>query len=119
MSLIQSAKLNDHDPYGYLKDVSDRLPTQPAGRIEELPQHMATGGPDMQILSEAERQAVRVVADGDRSQLDSARRAFHRAAPCQEVASCVELQFVSEVLTPVPDLLLRSNYRRAQLRQSA
>ena len=34
MSLIQSAKLNGHDPYRYLKDVLERLPTQPASRIE-------------------------------------------------------------------------------------
>ncbi|MFW2776638.1 IS66 family transposase, partial [Acinetobacter baumannii] len=27
MSLIQSAKLNGHDPYAYLKDVLTRLPT--------------------------------------------------------------------------------------------
>jgi len=36
MSLIQSAKLNGHDPYRYLKDVLERLPTHPANRIEEL-----------------------------------------------------------------------------------
>ncbi len=30
MTLIQSAKLNGHDPYAYLKDVLTRLPTQPA-----------------------------------------------------------------------------------------
>ena len=36
MSLIQSAKLNGHDPYGYLKDVLERLPTQLASRLEEL-----------------------------------------------------------------------------------
>ena len=39
MSLIQSARLNDHDPYRYLKDVLDRLPTQPASRIGELLPH--------------------------------------------------------------------------------
>ena len=27
MSLIQSAKLNGHDPWAYLKDVFERLPT--------------------------------------------------------------------------------------------
>ncbi|EJM18903.1 hypothetical protein PMI21_01874 [Pseudomonas sp. GM18] len=27
MSLIQSAKLNEHDPCEYLKDVLERLPT--------------------------------------------------------------------------------------------
>ena len=39
MSLIQSAKLNGHDPYAYLKDVFTRLPTQPASRIDELLPH--------------------------------------------------------------------------------
>ena len=39
MSLIQSAKLNGHDPYAYLKDVLTRLPTQPASRIAELLPH--------------------------------------------------------------------------------
>jgi transposase len=36
MSLIQSAKLNGHDPYRYLKDILERLPTHAASRIEEL-----------------------------------------------------------------------------------
>ena len=39
MSLIQSAKLNGHDPYRYLKDVLDRLPTQPASLIDDLLPH--------------------------------------------------------------------------------
>jgi transposase len=39
MSLIQSAKLNGHDPYRYLKDVLERLPTQSASRIDELLPH--------------------------------------------------------------------------------
>ncbi len=39
MSLIQSAKLNGHNPYQYLKDVLERLPTHPASRIEELLPH--------------------------------------------------------------------------------
>ena len=39
MSLLQSAKLNGHDPYAYLKDVLTRLPTQPASRLEELLPH--------------------------------------------------------------------------------
>ena len=39
MSLIQSARLNGHDPYAYLKDVFTRLPTQPMSRIEELLPH--------------------------------------------------------------------------------
>jgi transposase len=39
MSLIQSAKLNGHDPYRYLKDILERLPTHPASRIDELLPH--------------------------------------------------------------------------------
>jgi transposase len=39
MSLIQSAKLNGLDPYRYLKDVLERLPTQPASRLNELLPH--------------------------------------------------------------------------------
>ena len=40
MSLIQSAKLNQHDPYAYLKDVLQRLPTQRASEIHELLPHL-------------------------------------------------------------------------------
>lgn len=36
MSLIQSAKLNGHEPYAYLSDILERLPTQPASRVAEL-----------------------------------------------------------------------------------
>ena len=39
MSLIQSAKLNGHDPFAYLKDVLSRLPTQPFSKIAELLPH--------------------------------------------------------------------------------
>jgi transposase len=39
MSLIQSAMLNGHDPYAYLKDVLTRLPTQKNSQIEELLPH--------------------------------------------------------------------------------
>lgn len=40
MSLVQSAKLNGHDPHRYLKDVLERLPTQAASRVQELlPNH--------------------------------------------------------------------------------
>jgi hypothetical protein len=34
MSLIQSARMNGHDPYSYLKDVLTRLPTQRASEID-------------------------------------------------------------------------------------
>ena len=39
MSLIQSAKLNGHDPHAYLKDVMEKLPSWPNSRIEELLPH--------------------------------------------------------------------------------
>ena len=39
MSLVQSARLNGHDPWMYLRDVLARLPTQLHGRIEELLPH--------------------------------------------------------------------------------
>ena len=38
-SLIQSAKLNGHDPYVYLKDVLERLPTQRDSQIDALLPH--------------------------------------------------------------------------------
>jgi len=39
MSLIQSTKLNGHDPFEYIKDVLTRLPTQKASRVGELLPH--------------------------------------------------------------------------------
>jgi transposase len=39
MSLIHSARLNGHDPYAYIRHVLERLPTQPASRVEELLPH--------------------------------------------------------------------------------
>ena len=39
MSLIQSARLNGHDPYLYLKDVLQRLPTQRASAVDDLLPH--------------------------------------------------------------------------------
>lgn len=39
MSLIQSAKLNGHEPYSYLKDILERLPTQKASEIDRLLPH--------------------------------------------------------------------------------
>ena len=40
MSLTQSAKINGHDPYAYLKDVMTRLPTQRASQVAELLPHL-------------------------------------------------------------------------------
>jgi len=42
MSLIQSARLNGHEPYAYLKDVLTRLPTQRASEITQLLPHSWT-----------------------------------------------------------------------------
>lgn len=39
MKLIQSAMLNGHDPFAYLKDVLTRLPTQKNNAIDELLPH--------------------------------------------------------------------------------
>lgn len=36
MGLIHSARLNGHDPYACIRDVLERSPTQPAGRVQEL-----------------------------------------------------------------------------------
>lgn len=44
MSLIHSAKLNGLEPYAYIRDVLERLPTQPASRIAELLPHRWQGG---------------------------------------------------------------------------
>jgi hypothetical protein len=35
-----SAKMNGLDPYAYLKDVLERLPTHPMRRVEELLPHL-------------------------------------------------------------------------------
>jgi len=42
MSLVHSARINGHDPYAYLKDVLERLPTHPASRIDDLLPHRWT-----------------------------------------------------------------------------
>ncbi|MCO4245831.1 transposase domain-containing protein, partial [Acidovorax facilis] len=44
MSLLQSARLNGHEPWAYLKDVLTRLPTQLNSRIEVSgqPWHLET-----------------------------------------------------------------------------
>ena len=39
VSLIQSAKLNGHDPYAYLKDVLTKLPTQKNSQMAQLLPH--------------------------------------------------------------------------------
>ncbi|MET4712700.1 MULTISPECIES: IS66 family transposase [Pseudomonas] len=44
MSLIQSARMNGHDPFAYLKDVLTRLPTQRASAIDQLLPHQWAQG---------------------------------------------------------------------------
>ena len=39
LTLIESAKANDLNPYDYLKDVLTRLPTHPYSRLDELLPH--------------------------------------------------------------------------------
>lgn len=39
MSLLHSARINGLDPYAYMRDVLERLPLQPASRIDELLPH--------------------------------------------------------------------------------
>ncbi len=39
MSLIQTARMNGHDPWAYINDVLRRLPTQPNSRVAELLPH--------------------------------------------------------------------------------
>jgi len=45
MSLVQSAKLIGHDPWAYLRDVLQRLPTQLNSRIQELLPHRWSPNP--------------------------------------------------------------------------
>jgi transposase len=46
MSLIESAKLNGHDAWAYLKDILTKLPTWPNSRLQELLPHRWTPGID-------------------------------------------------------------------------
>jgi transposase len=46
MSLIESAKLNGHDAWGYLKDILTKLPTWPNSRLHELLPHRWAPGID-------------------------------------------------------------------------
>ncbi len=39
MSLVHSARINGHEPYAYLKNVLEWLPTYPASRVDELLPH--------------------------------------------------------------------------------
>lgn len=39
MGTLPSGRVNGHDPWVYLKDVLERLPTHPLRRLEELLPH--------------------------------------------------------------------------------
>jgi transposase len=61
MSLIQSARINGHDPYAYLKDVLTRLPTHKASRIGELlPPPLAGNDRQCLTVSSTQLEASRV-----------------------------------------------------------
>ncbi|NIE81830.1 MULTISPECIES: hypothetical protein [Burkholderia] len=68
-----------------------------------------------EFLTAAEKAAIHAVASRihDDTQLEAAKAAFDRHAPLHGIDACIELQFMSEVLNPVPDLLLRARYRAA------
>lgn len=53
MSLIQSAKLNGLDPFAYLKDVLERLPTHKASQVAELLPHRWRPGREAAPLLQA------------------------------------------------------------------
>ena len=53
MSLIQSARINGHDPYTYLKDVLTRLPTQRASETYSC-HHISGGRLDLRKVSWAD-----------------------------------------------------------------
>jgi hypothetical protein len=39
MSVVQSARINGHDPCAYLRDVLERLPAHPASKNTEMLPH--------------------------------------------------------------------------------
>jgi transposase len=51
MSLLQSAKLNGHKRWQYLRDVLARLPTHLNSRIEELLPHRWRAGSPSELTS--------------------------------------------------------------------
>jgi hypothetical protein len=42
MSLLHSARLNGHDVHACMKDILERLPSQPASRVSDLLPHCWT-----------------------------------------------------------------------------
>ena len=62
MSLIQSARMNGHDPYVYLRDVLTRLPTQKNSQIDELLPHIWQPPPAAAITTAAPNTAQPPIA---------------------------------------------------------
>jgi hypothetical protein len=69
------------------------------------------------VLTDAERQAIRAFAEGDESQIAKAAQAYWGNVFLRGPQSCLELQFMSQVLTPGPDLVLQAKYRKELLSQ--
>jgi len=61
MSLVQSAKLNGHDPWAYLRDVLERLPSHPNSRIagRNLPPDRGPLGAESLVASTPSRHGER------------------------------------------------------------
>ena len=49
MTLIETAKLNGHDPWAYLKDVFERLPTLKNVDLHQLLPHLWTAPTDTTV----------------------------------------------------------------------
>ena len=60
MSLIESAKLNGHDPWAYLKNVFERLPTLKNRDLAQLLPH--NWRPTVEIVTPARTTAATAVA---------------------------------------------------------
>lgn len=58
MSLIQSAKLNGLNPYAYLRDVLDRLPTHPNNRVDELLPHNWTASVTLETEPVSQKNSI-------------------------------------------------------------
>jgi hypothetical protein len=71
--------------------------------------------PAMTVLTQDERMAIRSVAAGDRSGFAVAKAAYDRAARLPGAERCAEIQFMREVVSETPDLLLRAFFRSSIL----
>jgi hypothetical protein len=61
-------------------------------------------------LAASERDLIRRVAAGDKSALDAATNVYRQRY--EQSSDTPELRFMFEVLQPVPDIALRSMYRK-------